>query len=59
MKRPRPDLLFIIIALLLATAMALTLWYGRQGQSRHGYGSLSTQHSALSAVYHGPPWRTG
>lgn len=31
----------LVLFLLLAIAMALTLWFGREGGSRHGYGRLS------------------
>ena len=54
MKKFRFDPWLLILALLLALGMVLTLFYGREESSRHGYGRHLTtppanQHSTLQA----------
>lgn len=63
MKKPGLDLWIALLALLLIVAMALTLWQGRRGQSRHGYGSVDpaaeTERVACAQRAQGPPCRIG
>lgn len=50
MKKPRIDMVILILAVLLLAAMALTLLRGRGG-SRHGYGQTGTHRPALIAQH--------
>jgi hypothetical protein len=49
MIKMRYDLLLIVLALFLALAMLLTLYFGKHS-SRHGYGPLPPQHKEVEVV---------